>query len=140
MISFRLPLSLSSEKKEKEKEKERKKLRVSCWFKINRVKLEKSPADFWVFVLNGFKTQMPDYVVMPVGKLQERLRQIHGTKSKTIQSYLTVTEKNQCWETRDLADGRADEHRIADGVYKDRARDFTKWLNEWEPLVKKIGK
>jgi len=117
----------------------RKKLRVSCWFKINRVKLENSPADFWVFVLNGFKTQTPDYVVIPVGKLRERLRQIHGTKSKTIQTYLTVTENSRCWETRELTHGKADEHRIADGIYRDRARDFTKWLNAWDPLIKKIA-
>lgn len=118
----------------------RKKLRVSCWFALNRAKLKKSEADFWVFVLYGFKSQTPDYVVIPVGKLRERLRKIHGGKSKTIQSYLTVTKKNRCWETRDLIDGKADEHRIADGAYKHRTRDFTKWLNEWEPLVRKIGR
>jgi len=119
----------------------RQKLRVSCWFAINRAKLKKSEADFWVFVLNGFKSQTPDYVVIPVGKLRERLRQIHGTKSKTIQTYLTVTEKNRCWETRDLTGGKADEHLIADGVYKkNRARDFTRWLNAWERLMKRVGR
>jgi hypothetical protein len=127
----------------------RKKFRVSCWFALNRAKLKKSEADFWVFVLNGFKSQTPDYVVIPVGKLRERLRQIHGakperlngTKSETIHTYLTVTEENQCWETRDLTHGKADEHLIADGVYKKNlARDFTKWLNAWDPMVKKLNR
>lgn len=118
----------------------RKRLRVSCWFALNRAKLKKSEADFWVFVLNSFKSQRPDYVVVPVGKLRERLRRIHGAKSKTIQTYLTVTEKNRCWETRSLAGGREDERRIADGVYKNRARDFTSWLNAWDPLMKKVGR
>jgi len=116
-------------------------LRVCCWFALNRAKLKNSQADFWVFVLNGFKSHSPDYVVVPVGDLRKRLRLIHGAKpKKTIHTYLEVTERNLCWETRDLPGGKDDQRRIARGVYKNRIRNFTKWLNVWDPLMKKLSR
>ncbi len=116
-------------------------LRVCSWFTIKREKLHTSLADFWVFVLNGFKSHSPDYVVVSTDELRRRLRLIHGRKAKVIQSYLWVTERNRCWETRGLEDGIDDERRIAAGVYKNPVRDFTKWLNEWGwgPLIKRVS-
>jgi len=101
------------------------------FFLISRGKLRASKADFWVFVLSGFKRRSPDFVVVPTAEFQRRLRRIHGPKGKkVIQCYLWVTERNRCWETRGLKDGMDDERRIAAGVYENPVRDFTRFLNE----------
>jgi hypothetical protein len=87
-------------------------LRVCTWFTINRNKLHDSRADFWIFVLSGFKKHSRDFVVVPTAELQDRLMKIHGSEGKKmIHSYLWVTEDNRCWETRDLSKG--DWRRIA---------------------------
>lgn len=57
-------------------------LRACSWFTINRDKLRASQADFWVFVLRGFKKHSPDFVVVPTAEFQRRLRRIHGLKKK----------------------------------------------------------
>ena len=115
-------------------------LRVCSWFTINRDKLRASQADFWVFVLSGFKRHSRDFVVVSTGEFQRRLDRIHGLKKKTIQSYLWVTERNKCWEARDL--GIDDHRRIAAGVYENPVRDFTKCLNKegWDALMMKLNR
>ena len=97
-------------------------------------------ADFWVFVLNGFKRHSFDFVVVPKAELKSRLRLIHGFEKKIIQSYLWVTERNRCWETRDLDAGKKDRRRIKDCEYENPVWDFTKFLNEegWAGLAVKL--
>src|SRR3989442_633876 len=73
------------------------------------------------FSMNGIKP----------AELLKRLDAIHG-KAKTVQSYLWVTEKRRCWETRGLR--RPDQLLIAQGLFEDDDRDFTAYLNNWEPV------
>jgi len=115
-------------------------LRCVSWFTINRDKLRASQADFWVFVLRGFKKHAPDFVIVPTAEYRRRLERIHGLKGRMIQSYFWVTERNRCWEARQLKEGTDDERRIAVGVYKNPVRDFTEYLNEdgWDAMVKKL--
>ena len=80
----------------------RSSLRCVSWFTLNRAKLEASQAEFWVFVLHGFKSDEPDFVVIPTAELQRRMTEIHGSDTGKLQSYLCSTETNQCWETRRL--------------------------------------
>src|ERR1700694_767275 len=87
-------------------------LRVCSFFVINRDKLRASQADFWVFVLNGFKRHLPDFVIMSARELRRRLRLIHGSKAKMIQSSVWVMERDRCWEARSLEGG------INDSVYE----------------------
>jgi len=108
-------------------------LRACGWWTINRDKLQSSAADYWVLVLQGFASRTVDFVIIPPGDLWRRLKSIHGSQ-KTIQSYLWVTEKAQCWETRGLS--RTDQLLIAHGGYSDRLRDLSRWLNNWSPLAK----
>jgi hypothetical protein len=108
-----------------------KRLRACGWWTIDREKLRGSPADYWVFVLHGFEGRTNDFVIVPRMPLWQRLRSIHGSQ-KTIQSYLWVTEEERCWETRGL-DGR-DQRRVIDDLYDAPKRDFTKWLNVWDPV------
>ncbi|MGC9997759.1 MAG: hypothetical protein ABSE79_20770 [Terriglobia bacterium] len=114
-------------------------LRVWSWFTIDRDKLRESKADFWVFVLRGFKKHAPDFVVVPTDEYRKSLGEIHGLRKKKIQSYLCVTERNRCWEPRDLK--RDDEIRIAAGTFKNPVRDFTPHLNQngWGAMLKRLN-
>ena len=114
-------------------------LRCVSWFSLNRAKLKESRAQFWVFVLQGFKSDAPDFVVIPTVELQRRMAEIHGPDGDKLQSYLCSTENNQCWEIRGL--GGDDRLQIAKGTYKNPARDFTGYLNEngWAAVAKQLN-
>ncbi len=116
----------------------RKPLRACGWWIINRDKLRASRANFWVFVLHGFKGHTFDFVVVPRQELRKRLRSIHGPGTKMIQVFLWVTEGKKCWETRGLERGKADKRRIVEGQYQNQDRDFTRWLNNWKPIKKQL--
>ena len=111
-----------------------KPLRACGWWALNRQKLADSKADYWVFVLMGFARRSTDFVLIKPPELLARLDTIHG-QVKTIQSYLWVTEKKRCWETRGLK--RPDELAIADGRYTNEVRDFSRYLNDWS-LIKAL--
>jgi hypothetical protein len=111
-----------------------KRLRACGWWTIKPEKLRKSRADFWVLVLQGFAEHTTDFVIVPPGELLRRLKSIHRSeKQKVFQTYLWVTEEGRCWETRGLP--RKDQLRIADGIYQEPCREFTRWLNNWDPVV-----
>jgi hypothetical protein len=105
----------------------RKHLRACGWWTINRDKLQNSKAALWVFVLIGFAERTIDYVVVPRQELQRRLRAIHGSPKKIIQTYLWITKKKRkCWETRDLTNPAKE--RIVGNSYREPNRDFSKYL------------
>ena len=110
-----------------------KQLRACGWWTINRDKLAKSPAGYWVFVLQGFASRSTDFVVVPREQLLRNLDAIHGRR-KRIQVYIWVTEGDRCWEARELR--RADQLRVADGTFKHPYRDLTRWLNNWKPVAR----
>jgi len=93
----------------------------------------KSPADYWVFVLQGFASRSTDFVVIPRQQLLDTLGAIHGPR-KIVQSYIWVTQGKRCWETRGLS--RADQLQVTHGDYEHPHRDLTKWLNNWEPIAR----
>jgi len=82
-------------------------------------------------VLVGFERRSTDFVIIKPSELLKRLDAIH-TKATRIQSYLWVTEKRKCWETRGLK--RHEQIEIAQGLYKDKVRDFSGFLNNWSPV------
>ncbi len=108
-------------------------LRACGWWTINQDKLRKSAADFWVFVLVGFARRTTDFIIVPTKELQERLQSIHRSQ-RMIQSFLWVTNRERCWETRGLR--LADQLQIANGNYRNALRDFSKWLNRWTPITR----
>lgn len=114
-----------------------KPLRACGWWSLNREKIAKSKADYWVFVLAGFERRSTDFVIIKPAELLARLDAIHG-KGKTIQSYLWVTERNRCWETRGLK--RQDHLAIAQGQYSNSERDLSAYLNAWSPVLALNGK
>jgi hypothetical protein len=108
-------------------------LRACGWWAIKREKLAKSPADHWVFVLQGFASRSTDFGVVPRQALLGRLSAIHGAR-KTIQTYIWVARDQKCWETRGL--NLADQLLVANGDYQHRDRDLTQWVNNWGPIAR----
>jgi hypothetical protein len=112
--------------------------RCLSWFTLNRTKLNSSMADFWVFVLHGFKSEAPDFIVIPTAALQQCMAELHRSDSDILQCYFSSTESGQCWETRGL--GKEDKLQIVKGTYKCPLRDFTRYLNNdgWTALTNKL--
>jgi len=112
------------------------KIKAGGWWTFKYDKIEKSQADLWVLVLYRFSHRDFDFVVIEPKQLLERYKKL-GYSSGIIQSYIWVTENRQCWETRGL--GKAEQEAIADGIFKDSVRDLSQFLNNWQPLEKRIG-
>jgi len=106
-------------------------MRACGWWSLNRKKIDDSQADYWVFVLVGFDRRCTDFVIVKPSDLLTRLDSIHGI-AKIIQSYLWVTQKERCWETRGLK--QQEQREIADGLYTNTVRDFSGFLNNWGPI------
>ena len=93
-------------------------LRCRSWFALNKANLNKSEAQFWVFVLRGFERE-PDFVVIPKAELQRRMKKKRTSGRGILQIYLcstksTKTKKARCWEMRDV--GREAERQIAEDI------------------------
>jgi len=108
-----------------------KPLRACGWWTMSRDKIARSKADYWVFVLVGFERRSADFVIIKPAELLKRHNSLHKA-GKTIQSHLWVTEKNRCWESRGLK--RQEQLAIANGQYSNNERDFSPFLNNWEPI------
>jgi hypothetical protein len=110
-----------------------KELRACGWWTPTRQQIEKSPAaDYWIFVLVGFANRSTDFIIIKPDELLKRFDAIHGKGAKKFQSYLWVTQKGMCWETRGLK--KADTSSIVERTFKHATRDFSAYLNRWEPI------
>lgn len=109
-----------------------RRLRACGWWTLNSEKVRHSSADYWVFVLQGFANKSVDYVLIPRQGLLRHLRAIHG-QHRLWQVYLWVTKTNRCWETRDLS--KNEKLLIANDEFFKPMRDFSKYLNAWEPIM-----
>lgn len=112
-------------------------LRACGWWSLNRKKIAGSNADYWVFVLVGFERQSTDFVIVKPSELLKRLDSIHAGINR-IQSYIWVTQKGKCWETRGLK--KKEQLEIAYGTYRNQARNFSAFLNNWSVIQKLNGK
>jgi hypothetical protein len=114
-------------------------LLATGWWVHDEKKIEKSKADFWVFVLPSFLERETSIIIIPPTVLLQRLQKIHGHRGTKIHSYFWVTnskDSKRCWETRGLA--IADVKKIGDGVFSDEHRNFSIFLNAWEMIEKKM--
>jgi len=55
-------------------------LQACGWWTLDRDKLKRSTADYWVFVLQGFARRSVDFVLFPPRELLKRLQRIHGSQ------------------------------------------------------------
>jgi len=110
------------------------------WWNLNRDKIQESSADFWIFVMNTFNDRNLQFVIITSDLLLKRLQHLHPN-DKRIQTYLWVTAKNKCWETRGLKREQSD-LIIADNYTETdkKHRNFTNYLNNWDPIIKKLSK
>ena len=112
------------------------KLMATGWWTHQDQKIEKSKADFWVFVLPSFIEHEASFIIVPPSDLLRRFRAIHGRAGKRIHSYLWVTKTGHCWETRGLPS--ADQELIAFDRFSNQSRDFTRFLNAWQQIGKRL--
>jgi hypothetical protein len=110
-------------------------LRAFGWFSLSHRAIKKSPANYWVFVLLGFREGSRDFIIIKPLELLSRLEAIHPRTPETpdiIQTEFWITDKKQCWETRRL--NRAEQSLVANGKFQDKNRVFTVFLNKWQPV------
>lgn len=109
---------------------------VSCgWWTLNREKIKKSDADYWVFVLHTFNEKNMQYVILTPQQLLKKLDSIHPN-AKSLQTYLWVSATKKCWETRGLKKKQTDDLVLNNGAIS-KERDFTQFLNNWDVIFTK---
>jgi hypothetical protein len=111
------------------------------WWTLNPEKIQKSNAEFWVFVPYEFGKKKAHFLIIKPVELLERLEKIHG-KLKTYSVYLWVTNNNEdkmCFETRDIGSQFAQE--IAQGQYEnvDACRNLSQYLENWQLIDDKLN-
>jgi hypothetical protein len=105
------------------------------WWTLKRDKIKQSLADFWVFVMFTFEQRRTEFVIIPPKILLKKITKLHGS-TKIIQSYLSVTTKNKCWETRGTS--KKEQILIANHSYHNKHRDFTEYLNGLDLIKKRL--
>ena len=111
-------------------------LLAAGWWTHDLEKIQKSKADFWVFVLPSFVEKKTSFIILPPKELLRRLKVIHKRDKKRIHSYLRVTKTKRCWETRGLS--TTDQELVALDRYSNPDRDFTIFLNGWKQIEKSL--
>jgi hypothetical protein len=111
-------------------------LRASGWWTYSKRRLRESKADLWIFVLPSFVYKESYYILIRPADLDRRLSRLYG-RTDRVQSYLCVTEKNKCWDARNLS--KRDRILIANHSYSNPDRDFTKYLNAWKEIKRRLS-
>jgi hypothetical protein len=111
-------------------------LLAAGWWSLDTRKIQKSNADFWLFVLPSFVEKETSFIILPRVELLRRFKAIHGTAKTRIDSYLRVTKTKRCWEARGLPN--ADQELIALDRFTDENRDFTVFLNAWKQIKSRL--
>jgi len=106
-------------------------LKACGWFTLKRQKIAQSTAKLWIFVLYPFNQKEVDFVIIPPSALLDLLTSLHGQRT-SFQSYMWVTKDKRCWEARGLS--REEHLSISKGSYRNSAREFTRYLNNWAPI------
>jgi len=104
------------------------------WLTLSHDKIQKSTAEYWVFILVSHERKMkPKYIIIPPSELLKRLVKIHG-KSKSYHFYPWVLNSGVALQGRGLS--KKDKAQIAVGSFTLGERDLTDYLEYWTPLDK----
>lgn len=111
---------------------------ASGWWVLNREKIEKSKADYWVFVMPEFrgerKVSSCCFVILTPKELIKRLTMIHEeNKDKSYNMYLTV-KGDIAIETRGA--NTADRNRLFEKPTG--YRNFSCFLNRWDEVLSRV--
>ena len=112
------------------------KLMAAGWWTHQEAKIKNSRAEIWVFALPSFTEHKTSFIIIQPKELLRRLKRIHGKSEKRIQSYFWVTRSGRCWEARGL--NNADQHLLAFDRFSNDTRDFSRFLNAWRELEKRL--
>jgi hypothetical protein len=107
-------------------------LLAAGWWCHDVRKIQKSVADFWIFVLPSFVERETSFIILPPSELLRRFKAIHGASKQRVDSYLRVTKTKRCWEARGLPN--ADQELMALDRFTEMNRDFTAYLNAWKQI------
>ena len=114
------------------KEGLRAEVRAFGWWTPTRKQIEKSSAQYWIFVLYGFASKDSDFIIIKPNDLLTRLNSLHKDKPNKFHIYLWVTKNKKCFETRGLS--YSDKLLIAEKTFQHDVRDFSAHLNDWAPI------
>jgi hypothetical protein len=113
----------------------RKNIKGAGWWTLNKEKIESSQADYWVFIIYSLEKKTHDYIIIEPKKLLYIFKKLNRT-NKILHCYFTVTTKNKAFETRGLKKKEMEE--LFKGIYTNKYRDITKFLNNWKPITDKL--
>jgi hypothetical protein len=118
---------------------EKDRLLAAGWWTPDLRKIEKSDADFWIFVLPSFMEKQTSFIILPPKKLVERFTAIFPgiRQGKRVQSYFHVTKTKRCWEARGLS--KSANESVALDKFSDENRDSTEFLDAWEQIETKLN-
>ena len=106
------------------------------WWRLDVRKIQKSNADFWIFVLPSFVEKEISYIIVARDELLRRYKAIPATAKQRIDSYLRVTKTKRCWEARGLSN--TDMELVALDRFTDERRNFTEFLNAWKQIEARL--
>lgn len=101
------------------------------WWTLKRQKIEKSEANFWVFILYSLELKNCDFVVIKPSELLQIFDKTGRDKSN-IHCYIWVTNHGTVFETRGLSD--TEMVKICKSNYSDPNRDLSRYLNNWNSV------
>jgi hypothetical protein len=110
----------------------RRQLSAAGWWTPTRKEIGDSRVDYWIFVLIGFGNRITDFIIIPPRDLLTLLNAINTNTSEKLHIYFWITNRRKCWGARGLK--KSDRVLIADGEFENADRDFTAYLNNWEPV------
>lgn len=110
-------------------------IRGTGWWTLNKEKIQNSKADLWVFILYSIENKVYDYVIIKPSDLLSIFTN-SGRTSKIIHCYITVSKYLKAFETRGLGDKEM--QLICDNSFINKTRSLSKYLNNWQPLIKKL--
>jgi len=106
------------------------------WLTISHEKIEKSQANYWVFVLvSNERKWTPHFIVIKPVELLARLSRIHGNK-RSYHFYPWIINTNDNSSIALQGRGLNANERLSlmrDGI-KDEDRNFTTFLEDWSAL------
>jgi hypothetical protein len=109
-------------------------LTVGGWFTLKHLKIEKSTADYWVFVLVSHdKKVKPRHIVISPKELLKKLIEVHQ-KSSSYNFYLWLRDCDKL-----ALDGRglsqADKKLLIDGNLNLGPRNYSSYIENWKPII-----
>jgi hypothetical protein len=106
------------------------------WWSLDARKIQKSNADFRIFVLPSFVEKETSFIILSRDELVRSFKAIHGAAKQRIDFFLCVTKTKRCWEARNLH--KADMELIAFDRFEDKNRDLTLFLNAWKQIEARL--